>query len=88
MTNGTRRGEWLASRPGRSLPPEKDPVLILQEAGWVPGPVRTGTENIASTGIRSPDCLARSQSLYRLRYPARLNQFHTEFILLQLFEVN
>jgi hypothetical protein len=28
-----------------------------------------GVENLASTGIRSPDCPARSQSLYRLSYP-------------------
>jgi hypothetical protein len=29
------------------LPPEKDPVPIVQEAGWAPGPVWTGTENLA-----------------------------------------
>ena len=58
----TRRGEGSASRPGRSLPPGK-------EAGWVPGPVWTGAENFAPTGIRSPDRPARNQSLYRLSYP-------------------
>ena len=31
-----------------------------------PGPVWTSAENLASTGIRSPDRPARSQSLYRL----------------------
>ena len=50
----------------------KDPVPIVQEAGWAPGPVWTGAENLASTGIRSPDLPARSQSLYRLRYPSHL----------------
>ena len=25
----------------------KDPVLIVQEAGWAPGPVWTGAENLA-----------------------------------------
>jgi hypothetical protein len=35
-----------------------------------PGPVWTGAENLAPTGIRSPDRPARSQSLYRLSYPA------------------
>jgi len=59
-----------ASRPGRYLPPEKDQVPIAQEAGWDPGPVWTGKENLASTGIRFPDRPYRSQSLYRLRYPA------------------
>ena len=33
------------------------------------GPVWTGAENLATTGIRSPDCPARRQSLYRLSYP-------------------
>ena len=49
-----------------ALPPGKDPVPIVQEAGWAPG-----TENLAPTGIRSPDRPARSESLYRLRYPGR-----------------
>jgi len=35
--------------------PGKDPVPILQEAGWAPGPVWTGAENLDPTGIRSPD---------------------------------
>ena len=41
---------------------------IVQEAGWAPGPVWTGAENLAPTGIRSPDRPARSDSLYRLSY--------------------
>ena len=48
----------------------KESVPILQEAGWAPGPVWTGAENLAPTGVRSADRTARSQSLYRLRYPA------------------
>jgi len=47
----------------------RDPVPIVQEAGWAPGPEWTGAENLASIGIRSPHRPARSQSLYRLRYP-------------------
>ena len=31
--------------------PEKDLVLIVQEVGWAPGPVWTGAENLAPTGI-------------------------------------
>ena len=50
--------------------PGKDPVPIVQEAGCASGPVWTGAENIAPTGIRSPDRSARSQSLYELCYPA------------------
>ena len=39
------------------------------KAGWAPGPVWTGAENLAPTGIRFPDRPARSESLYRLSYP-------------------
>ena len=49
-------------------PQERYPVPIVQEAGWAPGPVWTGAENLAATGIRSPDFSARSESLYRLIY--------------------
>jgi hypothetical protein len=63
MTTALEGGEVSASRPGRCLSPRKDPVLIVQEAGWAPGPVWTGAENLAATGIRSPELPARSQSL-------------------------
>ena len=59
--------------PRPHLTPGKDPVPIVQEAGWASGLVWTGAENIAPTGIRSPDRPARSESLYRLRYPANKN---------------
>ena len=49
--------------------PGKDPVMIVQEAGWAPGPVWIGAENLALTGIRSPNLPARSESLYRMSYP-------------------
>ena len=35
-------GEWLGTRPGRTLTPGKYSVPILQEAGWATGPVWTG----------------------------------------------
>ena len=60
---------WSAPRPGR-FTPGKDPVPIVQEAGWAPGPLWTGAENVAHTGIRSSDRPARSESLYRLSYPS------------------
>ena len=44
--HGTRRAEGLASRSGLFYP-GKDPVPIVQEAGWAPGRVRTGAENLA-----------------------------------------
>jgi hypothetical protein len=47
---GTRRGEWSASRPGR-FTPGKDPVPIVQEAGWASEPVWIGAENHAPPGF-------------------------------------
>jgi hypothetical protein len=38
-----------------ALSRERNPATIAQEVGWAPGPVWTGAENLASTGIRSPD---------------------------------
>ena len=54
--------------------PGKVPVPIVQKAGWAPGPVWTDAENLAATGIRFPDRPARSQSLYRLRYPTHASK--------------
>jgi hypothetical protein len=62
-------GGWSAPRPDR-FTPGKDPVPIVQEAGWASGPVWTCAKNLAPIGIRSPDRPDRSQSLYRLSYPA------------------
>jgi hypothetical protein len=74
-TSALDGGEGSAARLGRTLPPRKDPVPIVQEAGWAPGPVWTGAQNLAPTGIGSPDRPARSQSLYRLSYPAHIQQY-------------
>jgi len=57
--------------PRALFTPGKDRVPIGQEDGWALGPVWRGAENLVFTGIRSPDRPARSQSLYRLRYPVR-----------------
>jgi hypothetical protein len=63
------RGQFHAPA---ALYPGKDPVHTVQEAGWAPGQVWTGAENLAPAGIRSPNRPTCSQSLYRLRYPALL----------------
>jgi hypothetical protein len=52
-----------------ALPPGKDLVPVVQEAGWSPEPAWTGAENLAPAGIRSPDRPASSKSLHRLSYP-------------------
>ena len=49
--------------------PRNDPVPIVQEAGWAPGSVWTGAENLFPTGFRSPDRPARSKLLYQLSCP-------------------
>ena len=71
MTAALEGGEWSAARPGRTLPPGKDPVPILQEAGWAPWPVWTGGKSRPHRDS-IPDSPARSQSLYRLSYPAHI----------------
>jgi hypothetical protein len=57
-------GEWLASRPGRALPPRKRPTIpIVQEAGWASELVRTQRleeKSFAPAGDRAP--IARSSS--------------------------
>jgi len=69
-----------------ALYPGKDLVPIVQEAGWAPGPVWTSAENLSPTGVRSPDRPARSQSLYRLSYPA-YNFMTSRWILLRMRDV-
>jgi hypothetical protein len=59
----------VSSTPQPHYTPGKDPVPIVQEAGWALGPVWTGGKS-RPTGIRSPGRPARSQSLYRLSYLA------------------
>ena len=64
--------------------PGKDPVPIVLEAGWAPQPVWIGAENLALTGIQSPDLPAFSESLYQLSYPGPLwcKWFGTNVILI------
>jgi hypothetical protein len=86
---GARWDGWSTPRPGR-FSPEKDSLPVVYEAEWAPGPVWTGAENLAPTGIRSPDRPTRSESLYRLSYPGPqtntyqviLNRFALEYEVL------
>ena len=66
---GTRRGWVVSTTPRPHFTPSKDPVHILQEAGWAPGPVWMGGKSRPHRDS-IPDRPARSQSLYRLSYPA------------------
>jgi hypothetical protein len=61
---------WIVNATPRPLcPRERDPVPILLEVAWTPEPVWMGAENLASTGIQSPDRPADGESLYWLSYP-------------------
>jgi hypothetical protein len=61
---------WVVNAIPRPLYPlKRDPVTLVQKVGLDPRLVWTGAENLASTGIRSPDRPARSESPCR---PTRL----------------
>jgi len=76
---GIRRGWVVSSTPRPHFAPGKEPVPILQEAGWAPGPVWTGGKSRPHRDS-IPDRPARSQSLYRLSYAAHTT--NTYFIFL------
>jgi len=49
---GTRRGEWSAARPGRTLPPGMTRYPFYRRLGGPQGPSGRA-ENLVPTGIRS-----------------------------------
>ena len=61
-----------SSMPWPHFTPGKDPVPIVQETGWAPGPVWTDGKS-RSHRDSIPDRPARSQSLYRLSYRAHVS---------------
>ena len=67
---GARWGQVVNTTPWPLYPRERDPVPIVQEDGWAPGPVWMGVENLVLTGIRCLDRPAHSKLLYLLRYPS------------------
>jgi len=44
-----------------TVPLGRDPVPIVQEAGWAPGPVRMGVETVDPIGIQSSASAACSE---------------------------
>ena len=73
----------VSSTPRPHFTPGKDPIPILQEAGWAPGPVWTGGKSRPHRDS-IPDRPARSQSLYRLSYPAHPRYSSTAHILISV----
>jgi len=70
MTAALEGGEWSATRPGRTLPPGKKRYPFYRKLGGPQG--RSGRAEKSRPYLDSiPDRPARSQSLYRLSYPAR-----------------
>jgi hypothetical protein len=53
LTSALEGDEWSASRPGRPLPPDKEPpVPTVQEAGWATEPVWSQwLEEISSASV-------------------------------------
>ena len=47
LGHGTRRVWGVSVMPRPQFTPRKDPLPIVQEAGWAPGPVWTGAENLS-----------------------------------------
>jgi hypothetical protein len=48
---GTRRGGCGQHHAPAAFTPGKDPVPIVQEAGWAPDPVWIGAENLSPPGF-------------------------------------
>jgi len=46
----------------------KKPIPTVQDAGWAPGSVWTGPENLVPSDIPAPGRPARSDTIYRLSY--------------------
>jgi hypothetical protein len=77
---GTRRGWVVSSTPRPHFTHEKDPVPIVQEAGWAPGPVWKDGKSRPHRDL-IPYHPARSQSLYRQSYPADKRNEYQEYFL-------
>ena len=83
-TSALDRGGRSTPRPGR-FTPRKDPVPIVQEAGWAPGPVWTGAENLAP----QQDSIPGPSDPFRVAIPTELSRptydnYHTASVLLTL----
>ena len=46
--------------PRPLYPRKRDSAPLVEDAGWAPGPVSTGGENLAATGTRSPNLMPAS----------------------------
>ena len=65
----------VSSTPRPHFTPGKDPVLIVQEAGWAPGPIWTG-ENSLLHRHSIPDRPARSSVAIPTELPGPHNYIY------------
>jgi hypothetical protein len=73
---------WVVNATPRPLyPRESGPVTTFHEVGLAPGQVWTGGEKLAPIWIRSPERLARNESLYRLSYRDTRDRFRPWFLV-------
>jgi hypothetical protein len=54
---------WVNDTPHPFYFRDRDPLAIIQNAGWTPGPVWAVAENLAPTVIRFPDRPVRIEPL-------------------------
>ena len=80
---GTRRGWVVSSTPQPHFTPGRDPVPILQEGGWFPGPVWTGGKSRPHRDW-IPDRPARSSVTILTELPGP--QFLHMLVLINLYE--
>jgi len=88
---GPRRGWVVSSTPQPHFTPGKDPVPILQKAGWAPGPVCTGGKSRPHRDS-IPDRAARSSVAIPTELPGTLldnknTKFKTSYIISNLTTV-
>jgi hypothetical protein len=79
--HNTRRGEWSASRPGRTLPPGKTGYPLYRRLGGPQG--QSGqVRKISPPPVFDPRTVQPvAQSLYRLSYRAREINEYQEYVL-------
>jgi hypothetical protein len=73
---GLDGGGWSTPSPGHFTPRERDPVPLVQETGWTPGPVWTGAENLAPYG-KQPKTSRSTRSWYKQTMGERATPTHT-----------
>jgi len=84
---GTRRGWVVSSTPQPHFTLGKDPVPILQEAGWAPGPVWTGGKSRPHWDS-IPERPARSSVTIPTELPNLLIDLEWAFYIHYIFKLN